>query len=90
MNVETWMLAPCFDYSGIYAVSNAEYPCAQLIFGCAVYNPIEGKFSFLERATNSVCVWKLLQLCRMASFAVTKWSCANMNFNKFKKNFSNA
>ncbi len=24
--------APCFDYTGVYAVSNAEYPCAQRFF----------------------------------------------------------
>jgi hypothetical protein len=40
--------SPCFDYSGIYLVSNAEYRCAKHFFGCAVWNPM-GKFSFLSQ-----------------------------------------
>jgi hypothetical protein len=32
----------------------------------------------------------ILQSCRMASCAVTKWSCAHMNFGKLEMNFSNA
>jgi hypothetical protein len=46
--------------------------------------------SFFEQATNSVCAWQLLQMCRMASCAVTEWSFAHMHFNKLESDFSDA
>jgi hypothetical protein len=39
---------PCFDYTGVYAVPNAEYLCAQrFFFVCAVWNPMRDFFFFL-------------------------------------------
>jgi hypothetical protein len=46
---------PCFDYSDIYLhASNAENPCAQRFFGCAVWSPM-GKF-LLFWASNCFCL----------------------------------
>jgi hypothetical protein len=77
-------ITPCFDYLSIRAVSNAEYPCTHC-FLVERFVILRGNFFFFfEPATNSVCAWRILKLCRMASCAVTNWSCAHVNFDKLE------
>jgi hypothetical protein len=59
LELMVWDHPPHFDYSEIYSVLNAEYPCTQR-FLVAQFGILWGKISFFEPATNPVCVWKSL------------------------------
>ncbi len=71
-------IIPCFDYLAIYLVSNAENPCVQHFFGCAVCNST-GAFFWASNRFH-LCVRIIVLVHHVGNSAQMSFSSANTKF----------